>query len=453
MTLAQANSVQPYFTHFFRRCGILPLYGLLCIVLFTCTLTAEAQNLVPNPGFEEYTRCPNGISEIAFSPGYDSFPTVKAWINPLYETTPDYFNECAPEGSHVRLPNTLIGYQYARTGKGCAGIVFDVTGEKHGDYMVHTDTGMKYKELIECRLLQPLKAGKEYKVTFYVSFTFNSGTAKEPSPFHAASTDELGACFSESIITDPDSYSLSLPYHIKTTKGTFLNNTTEWMKISGTYMATGNEQYMLIGKFKKNAPDTLHIEYYSPSDPIPPIYSTYYFIDDVSVEEIRCDTLHRKYDTVICNQSIKLTSSMPGADYQWSNGTRQPNLEVTEPGIYWCKAINECSLITDTFYITKSAMPSCNECLYYVPTAFSPDKNRLNDDFGLIASCPVNNYTMKIFNRWGNLVFESSHYLNRWNGRYNNIQSPTGVYFYYISFVTGNNNTKKMFKGDITLLR
>lgn len=84
-----------------------------------------------------------------------------------------------------------------------------------------------------------------------------------------------------------------------------------------------------------------------------------------------------------------------------------------------------------------------------IPTAFTPNNDGLNDTWGipnlnLYAKCDV-----KIFNRYGQLVFHSLGYQHPWNGTFNGEQLPTGTYVYIID----TKRQKKIYKGIVTLIR
>jgi hypothetical protein len=83
-------------------------YTLLpAIVLLSMALNGYGQNLVPNPDFESFTTCPVSLSNIAFSPGYNNFPSVAGWVNPVQNTSPDYFNSCANPASGAHVPDGI----------------------------------------------------------------------------------------------------------------------------------------------------------------------------------------------------------------------------------------------------------------------------------------------------------------------------------------------------------
>ncbi len=93
--------------------------------------------------------------------------------------------------------------------------------------------------------------------------------------------------------------------------------------------------------------------------------------------------------------------------------------------------------------------------VYYIPNAFTPNGDGLNDTFGLIGE-GITEYTIQIFNRWGNLIFESQDTKNQWDGTYHNEKSEIGVYVYKISAKgpTTNGKYKKLIylDGIVTLV-
>lgn len=91
------------------------------------------------------------------------------------------------------------------------------------------------------------------------------------------------------------------------------------------------------------------------------------------------------------------------------------------------------------------------EPLIYVPNVFTPDKNGLNDRF-LPNSGGMKTYTLRIFNRWGEKMFETDNNEIGWNGEYNNKPAPEGVYVYVIDY-TDFRNREYQAKGTLHLLR
>ena len=87
----------------------------------------------------------------------------------------------------------------------------------------------------------------------------------------------------------------------------------------------------------------------------------------------------------------------------------------------------------------------------YLPNAFTPDQDDNNDRFGAVG-INVEKYELRIFNRWGELIFESNRIENKWDGRHQGQPVPDGVYVYTLvakELVSGKNITKT---GTVTLL-
>ncbi|MGB0175829.1 MAG: PKD domain-containing protein [Owenweeksia sp.] len=90
----------------------------------------------------------------------------------------------------------------------------------------------------------------------------------------------------------------------------------------------------------------------------------------------------------------------------------------------------------------------------YIPNAFSPNGDGINDEFSLEAT-GIENYNIRIFNRWGEMVFESGDINDTWNGNIMNLaeEAPSGLYTYQVvvnTLVNARNITRY---GTITLIR
>lgn len=68
----------------------------------------------------------------------------------------------------------------------------------------------------------------------------------------------------------------------------------------------------------------------------------------------------------------------------------------------------------------------------YIPSAFSPDGNGRNDTWGIPAITGNPYAAVTIYNRWGQVIFQSQGYNQPWDGTYKGLQQPTGAYFYII---------------------
>ena len=90
----------------------------------------------------------------------------------------------------------------------------------------------------------------------------------------------------------------------------------------------------------------------------------------------------------------------------------------------------------------------------YVPNTFTPDGNEHNNDFYPKMGLEPVEWDMKIFNRWGELVFESRDTQVGWDGTYaGGGMSQVGIYIWVIRFKDDDNDQKYEFTGHLNLQR
>lgn len=110
-----------------------------------------------------------------------------------------------------------------------------------------------------------------------------------------------------------------------------------------------------------------------------------------------------------------------------------------------------------SFVPASSLDPAADDCPWYIPNAFSPNNDGINDVFRPFTGteCQISDYTIRIFNRWGSLVFESNNIETAWDGTFRNQPAPQGVYLYAIQYTAETNGRSRVFvqSGEITLLR
>lgn len=87
----------------------------------------------------------------------------------------------------------------------------------------------------------------------------------------------------------------------------------------------------------------------------------------------------------------------------------------------------------------------------YVPTAFTPNRDGMNDGFHPV-SVAVKDYHLMVFNRWGQKVFETMDQAAAWDGTFAEVESPAGIYMYVLSF-TDFQNKSFVKKGTVQLIR
>lgn len=222
--------------------------ALICLVFNGLSNKAQT-NLVSNPSFENVTCCPTQCNALINN-------CVIGWSNPT-GNSPDYFNSCSV--TSCRTPSNSYGYQTPRTGGAYAGIyIYLATNQK---------------EYVQNKLADSLFPGIRYCVEFYVSpveFYYNVSSCLE-----VYLTDTLTQITSVSFIN-------AMP-QIQNPFSNIISDTSNWIKVSGSFIALGGEKYITIGCFKPD--NQMNID----SVPWGGSYPVYYYIDDVSV--YRCDTI------------------------------------------------------------------------------------------------------------------------------------------------------------------
>jgi gliding motility-associated-like protein len=87
----------------------------------------------------------------------------------------------------------------------------------------------------------------------------------------------------------------------------------------------------------------------------------------------------------------------------------------------------------------------------YIPNAFSPNNDGVNDCFRVKDFGTVKTADIIIYNRYGNLVFQTKNPLDCWDGTYKGMPSEPGNYVYYIKVI--NDCGEEIKKGNLLLLR
>lgn len=92
-----------------------------------------------------------------------------------------------------------------------------------------------------------------------------------------------------------------------------------------------------------------------------------------------------------------------------------------------------------------------------IPNIFSPNKDNVNDcfDLNILQDIQLSEFNVRIFDRWGNLVFVTDDPQECWDGNFQNNEMVPGVYVYVIDLsIIQCNGIKEIRKiGDVTLIR
>jgi len=137
--------------------------------------------------------------------------------------------------------------------------------------------------------------------------------------------------------------------------------------------------------------------------------------------------------TVKCSRDITIidTKLRDTSNYifDWSNGHKGPYLITDIGGTYWVEVSDKhCDYKqSDTLTLIQYE----GGAQYFMPNAFSPNKDEWNNTFGPVhALHSVKSYKLLIYNRWGQLIFHTENEEDKWDGTFNGTPSEPGVYLY-----------------------
>jgi len=234
-----------------QRC--LALGAVLCCSLFVVPSLTSAQNLVPNPSFEEYLVCPS-------QPGFLNTSQPRYWYE--WDQSPEYFNACAGSvlgDSLVDVPWNGMSFQYAYDGDAYVGAAAFLGDEFH--------------ELFGAQLLNPMVPGQTYYASVRVNLAMNGNYWQV-----AWACNNLGMLFVMNDHpwgghTDPE---FAPRNYAQVYTPEIVTDTANWILVSGSFIADSAYRYIVLGNFFDDAhTDTLVLA--APSG------AAYYLFDDVCV--------------------------------------------------------------------------------------------------------------------------------------------------------------------------
>jgi len=95
------------------------------------------------------------------------------------------------------------------------------------------------------------------------------------------------------------------------------------------------------------------------------------------------------------------------------------------------------------------------EVIYYIPNSFTPDGDEFNQTFQPVFTAGFDpfDWNMKIYNRWGQVVFESSDPQEGWDGTYNGRMVQDGTYLWTVEFKTIASDERRTDTGHLTITK
>ncbi|SIN74655.1 T9SS type B sorting domain-containing protein [Chitinophaga niabensis] len=155
-------------------------------------------------------------------------------------------------------------------------------------------------------------------------------------------------------------------------------------------------------------------------------------------------------DTLMCLRGeIRIPVKGQFVSFHWSDGSNAPQLITRTPGEYWLE-------VTDQYGCTGRSfvMIGTKDCGWgvYVPTAFTPNNDGLNDLLRPVVMGKVNKYLFSVYDRWGTLVFRSNEVYKGWDGKINQANATAGAYIWSCVYQL-EGEPEQIIKGSAVLIR
>ncbi|MGA0557871.1 T9SS type B sorting domain-containing protein [Larkinella sp. VNQ87] len=175
-------------------------------------------------------------------------------------------------------------------------------------------------------------------------------------------------------------------------------------------------------------------------------------IDTVQVRYVLPPRLNLGLDQSLCGAEVfTIKPSFAEGQFRWEDQTAGIERTVGNSGLFRASVRNDCATVSDTLAISYG---ECG-CVIQTPDSFTPNADGLNDVFQPLPCGDITITRLSVFNRWGEVVFQTTEPPFAWNGLYQQKNVPMGVYGWQIQYQLrqGNGFVPKEKKGALSLIR
>lgn len=328
--------------------------------LFSTTL-AQAQNLIPNPSFEQF----NDITIDDLEKSESTFPGVLDWFecgtNMDAGVTSDTLEALR---GHLNFYRPYHGVAYTTVG-----FIFQKNSNPN------SPPEFRNKLLVQCKLTDSLVAGCTY--SFSMQVLFEAITYFDHDPYDSLSFSSeycaiknIGAHFSTSRIFDSTSArgrtfdDTTIIPQVTLPQSAFITDTTNYTNVGGTFVAQGGEQYLTIGVFEPLDSIVAYNFRTGITDTITKLQGTGGIasrsrlgIDSLHLERLTPPNslLTTSRDTSLCQgDTLELFANAQQAlGYKWDDNSTDSLRIITQPGTYYVDAFYPCGdILSDTIVVT-----------------------------------------------------------------------------------------------------
>lgn len=163
------------------------------------------------------------------------------------------------------------------------------------------------------------------------------------------------------------------------------------------------------------------------------------------IELVQLDTLLDCDDNWLVN--------LPDNTFFWEDGNKDNPRLLNTIGTHRAKSTDNCTKTQIYEYTLRK--PDC-ECKVYLPTAFTPNGDQMNDELQLFTNCNLQSVQMTVYNRWGQQVFYVNGENVAWDGTVQQKSVQEGVYVIAVQYAWLDNEGNiqhRSFSQEVTLYR
>ncbi len=155
--------------------------------------------------------------------------------------------------------------------------------------------------------------------------------------------------------------------------------------------------------------------------------------DSIQVNEIPTPIGLNTMDTTLCGiDSLVLSAGTAGNTFIWNTNEFTQEISVKNSGLFWVRVDNGVCTTRDTVNINMITAEDCLPSILF-PNVFTPNNDGVNDYFDLKANNLLS-LRVKIYNRWGVLVFEDNSLHPKWDGRSKGLKVLEGSFMLSIEY-------------------
>ena len=116
------------------------------------------------------------------------------------------------------------------------------------------------------------------------------------------------------------------------------------------------------------------------------------------------------------------------AAYLWQDNSINDRLVVNQTGTYSVTVTNACGSASDEVMIRSV------DCVILFPNAFTPNGDGRNDQFKILNAFNLQDYSLSVYNRWGQMVYSTTDFRQGWNGEVKGKPQDPGTFVYFCKY-------------------